>query len=151
MSIISPAPFLQFDVQVGPPCEPGPIGAGSRRFIPIVGGAVSGAIEGEIVPGGADWQTIQDDGTLEIDAHYAFRTASGAVVEVHSTGVRAGPPEVLRRLGAGEAVDPSDYYFRVAVRLRTGAVELRHLNKRLWMARGERRAGSVRLELFEVL
>jgi hypothetical protein len=151
MSITAAEPFLVLEVEVGPPAEPGRTGAGARRFIPLTGGRVSGAVEGEIIPGGADWQTIHDDGALQIEAHYAFRTAGGAVVEVQSNGVRAGSPEVLARLARGEPVDPSEYYFRTFVRFRTGAAELAHLNSRLAVARGERRKASVRLEVFEVL
>jgi uncharacterized protein DUF3237 len=151
MSIAAAEPFLIVEVEAGAPSEPGRTGAGGRRFIPLLGGRVSGEIEGEIIPGGADWQTVHDDGNLQIEAHYAFRTASGAVVEVLSSGVRAGPPEVLQRLGRGEPVDPGEYYFRTAIRFRTGAPELAHLNFRLAIARGARRPGGVRLEIFEVL
>jgi hypothetical protein len=151
MSITAAEPFLIVEVEAAPPAETGPTGAGGRRFIPLLGGRVSGAIEGEIIPGGADWQTVHADGNLQIEAHYAFRTPGGAVVEVLSSGVRAGPPEVLKRLMAGEAVDRGEYYFRTAMRFRTGAPELAHLNFRLAVARGERRKGGVRLEVFEVL
>jgi hypothetical protein len=149
--VTEPQPFLVLDVQVGAAVEIGSVGAGARRVIPITGGRVSGAVTGEIIPGGADWQTLREDGALEIAAQYAFRTQDGAVVEVRSTGVRAGPPEVLRRLAAGEAVDPREYYFRTAMRFLTGAPELAHLNDRLAVARGERRAGGVRLEVFAVV
>jgi hypothetical protein len=151
MSITAAEPFLLLEVEVGPPSQMGHIGAGTRRFIPIIGGRVSGAIRGEIIPGGADWQTIHDDGNLQLEAHYAFRTASEAVVEILSVGVRAGSPDVLKRLAAGEAVKPTEYYFRTAMRFRTGAPELAHMNHRLYVSRGERRAAVVRLEVFEVL
>jgi len=151
MGITAPEPFLILDVEVGPPCELGAIGAGARRFIPITGGRVSGGIDGQIIPGGGDWQTIHDDGNLQIEAHYAFRAAAAALVEVHSSGVRAGSPEVLRRLFAGELVNPADYYFRTAIRLVTGAPELAFINFRLYVSRGERRRNAVRLEVFEVL
>jgi hypothetical protein len=151
MSLTSSEPFLIFEVDVGTPVEPGAVGAGVRRCIPLTGGRVTGAIEAEIIPGGADWQTVHDDGNLQIEAHYAFRTARGAVVEVVSTGVRAASPEIQSRLMAGEAVDPTAYYFRTFMRLRTGDPELAHLNFRLFVSRGERRAGRVRLEVFEVL
>lgn len=151
MGVTADEPFLIVEVEAGAPSEPGRTGAGGRRFIPLLGGRVSGQIEGEIIPGGADWQTIHEDGNLQIEAHYAFRTASGAVVEVFSRGVRAGPPEVLEQLMAGEAVDPGAYYFRTAISFRTGAPELAYLNFRLAVARGARRRGWVRLEVFEVL
>lgn len=151
MSITADKPFLVIEADVGRPIDPGDIGAGARRCIPITGGRVSGSITGEIVPGGADWQTIHADGNLQIEAHYAFRTEAGAVVEVLSSGVRAGPPEVLAPLMAGEAVDPSEYYFRTTIRFRTGDPALAHLNFRLAVARGQRRAGGVRLDVFEVI
>ncbi|MFC3077443.1 DUF3237 domain-containing protein [Phenylobacterium terrae] len=151
MSIAADAPFLVIEADVSAPFEPGHIGAGARRCIPIVGGRVSGQVAGEIIPGGADWQTIHDDGNLQIEAHYAFRTADGDIVEVISSGVRSGPPDVLARLGAGEAVDPSLYYFRTSIRFRTGAPRLAHLNWKLGIAKGARRPGGVRLEVFEVL
>jgi hypothetical protein len=151
MSITSSEPFLVLDVEVGPPCELGAIGAGARRFIPITGGRVSGRFDGQIIPGGGDWQTIHDDGNLQIEAHYALRAASGALVEVHSRGVRAGSPEVLKRLLVGAVVNPADYYFRTSIRLITGAPELAFLNFRLYVSRGERRPDGVRLEVFEVL
>ena len=151
MSVTAEQPFLILDVDVGPPVDVGATGGGVRRCIPLIGGRVSGAIKGEIIPGGADWQTIHDDGALQIEAQYAFRTADGAVVEVVSSGVRSGPPEVLQRLAAGEIVDPAEYYFRTAIRFRTGAAYLARLNHRLYVARGARRPGAVRLEVFEVL
>jgi len=151
MSLTAAEPFLVIEADVGAPFDPGATGAGARRCIPITGGRVSGAIEGEIIPGGADWQTIHDDGNLQIEAHYAFRTADGAVVEVTSSGVRSGPPDVLARLMAGERVEPSAYYFRTAMRFRTGAPALAYLNFRLAVARGARRKSGVRLEVFEVL
>lgn len=94
---------------------------------------------------------IHDDGNLQIDARYAFRTAAGDVVEVHSAGVRQAAAEVMARLNAGEAVDPSEYYFRTAMRFTTGAETLKHLNFRLAVARGMRRPGGVRLEVFAVV
>ena len=151
MSITASEPFLILEVKVGTASELGHIGAGARRFIPIIGGNVSGSILGEIIPGGADWQTVHDGGNLQIEAHYAFRAATGAYIEVLSSGVRAGSPDVLKRLLADEAVDPGEYYFRTSIRFRTGAPDFAYLNFRLAVARGERKRGSVRLEVFEVL
>ena len=141
------APFIVLELTIAPPID---IGVGGRRCMPIVGGRVQGGLEGEVLPGGADWQTILPDGTLEIDARYAFRTASGVVVEVASTGVRSGSPEILAKLASGVRVDPSAYYFRTFIRLSTAAPELKTLNDRLWLARGERGPQGVRLEVFEV-
>lgn len=151
MGVTADEPFMVIEADVGLPFDPGPIGAGARRCIPITGGRVTGLVDGEIIPGGADWQTVHDDGNLQIEAHYAFRTAAGGVVEVLSSGVRAGAPEVLARLMAGEPVEAREYYFRTAIRFRTGRPELSWLNFRLAVARGQRRKGGVRLDVFEVI
>lgn len=151
MTITSPEPVLVIEVEVDAPTNIGAVGMGARRFIPITGGRISGFVEGEILAGGADWQTVRDDGNLEIEAHYAFRAADDAIVEVQSIGVRAGAPEVLDRLAAGAAVDPSEYYFRTLIRFRSGAPQLAHLNVWLGLARGRRDVRGVRLEVFQVL
>lgn len=139
-------PLMQLEVLVAPPVgiDPG------RRFIPIVGGTVSGPWPGRVVPGGGDWQTIAPDGRMDISAHYVLELSGHGTVEVLSEGLRHGPPEVLARLAAGEAVDPSLYYFRTAVRLRTAAPALARLNALLAVAVGERCADRVRLQVFEV-
>jgi hypothetical protein len=146
MSEISLRPFITVVAQVAAPLEFGP----ARRCIPIVGGAFHGALEGAVPPG-TDWQTIAADGTLDIAAHYALRTRDGALIEVRSRGVRAGPPDVLARLARGEDIDPADYYFRTSMRFHSDAPALARLNRMLALSRGARRHSSVRLEVFEVL
>ncbi len=143
-------PLLSLSVDVAAPVEVGPIPEGLRRYIPIVGGTFAGDVSGRILPG-ADWQTILSDGTIELAAHYALETDLGERIEVISTGLRAGPPDVLARLNKGEAVDPALYYFRTFIRLRTASERLRRLNMLLAYSKGERRASTVHLQVFEIL
>ena len=70
---------------------------------------------------------------------------------MNSVGLRHGPPEVLERLARGDKVDPAQYYFRTAMRFETGDAELDWLNRILALARGERQARAVRLDVYEVL
>jgi hypothetical protein len=142
-------PLLVIEAEVTAPVAVGDPGGGVRRFVPITGGRVSGAVQGRVLPG-ADWQTVLADGTIELEAHYALETETGARLEVISRGVRSGPPEVMQRLGRGEAVDPALYYFRTAMRFRTGAPELARLNTVLAVAVAERRASVVVLTVYEV-
>jgi hypothetical protein len=143
------SPVMTLKVRVSPPLTVDPAPSHGRRFIPIIGGEVSGDYEGEVLPGGGDWQTLWDDGRMELEAHYIL-SLGGDLVEVVSQGVRHGPPEVLAALGRGEEVDPGLYYFRTAVRLRTAAPKLSHLNARLFVSTGARMKDHVRLEIFEV-
>jgi hypothetical protein len=137
--------LMQIELSVGPPIEVSP----GRRCIPITGGAVTGIYMGTVLPGGADWQQIGSDGTIDIDARYVLELADGRV-EVESRGLRAGPAEVLARLAKGEAVDPALYYFRTAMRFSTAAPALERLNRVLAISRGERLAGAIRLTVYEV-
>ena len=112
----APVPGLEpaFDVAatLGPLEDHGTTRVGHRRVVPIAGGRVTGLIDAEILPGGADWQVIRPDGTIEIDTRYSARTPDGEYVHFRTSGVRSGPPEVLDALLRGEPVNPSAYYFR---------------------------------------
>jgi hypothetical protein len=142
-------PLIQIDLVAGPPIALGEVAGLSRRCIPILGGVVSGRLQGEVLPGGADWQQIGPDGSIEIDARYVLRLTEG-MVEVESRGLRTGPPEVLARLAQGEVVDPSLYYFRTAMRFRSAVPELAWLGRILAVTSGERLADGVRLLVHEV-
>lgn len=142
-------PLMQIDLVVGQPIEIGEVAGQNRRCIPILGGAVGGRLSGEVLAGGADWQQIGSDGTIEIDARYVLRLAAG-LVEVESYGLRSGPPDVLARLAQGEAVDPALYYFRTAMRFRSAVPDLAWLGRILAVATGERLPGAVRLTVHEV-
>jgi hypothetical protein len=125
---------------------------GVRRVINILGGRVEGPkLCGRILPGGADWQLVRADAVADIHARYTIEADGGAHVLVDSVGLRHGPPEVIEALGRGEAVDPSRYYFRTAMRFETADPQLAWLNRIIALARGARQHLSVRLDVFEVL
>ncbi len=143
-------PLMTIEVKVDPPQEVGAVGGVRRRCIPIVGGTVSGKHNGVVLGGGADWQTIAPDGSLDLAARYTLKFSEGSV-EVVSTGLRTAKPEVLARLDRGKPVPANEYYFRTAMRFHTGSLPLAYLNSILAVAKGERLAGLVRLTVFEVL
>lgn len=58
---------------------------GERRIIPITGGTFKGPnIEGEVIPGGADWQLTRPDGDVELYARYTLKTNDGALIQVQN-------------------------------------------------------------------
>ena len=142
--------MMVFTVKVGAPVHIGAVDGVVRRYIPLLGGTVEGRHTGVVVPGGMDWQTIAPNGMLEIRARYALQLSQGTV-EVQSDGVRNGPPEVLKRVAAGEIVPGHEYYFRTAMRFFTESAELAHLNGLLAIAYGERFPDHVRLAVHRVL
>ena len=150
-----PSPALRhvadFDIDLSPIEEMGDGRGGMRRIIPIVVGRVSGpAFTGEILNIGADWQTIFSSGLAELDTRYAFRTDDDAVIEIINFGYRRGPEDVMKRIAAGETVDPSDYYMRTHARLETGHPDYQWVNETLFLGVGGRLKSSVRLALYAI-
>ena len=154
MTLVAPVPGLEpaftVDARLGPLEDHGTTRAGHRRVVPIAGGRVVGLFDAEILPGGADWQVVRPDGTVEIDTRYSARTPADEYVHFRTSGVRSGPPPVLAALLRGEDVDPASYYFRVAVYLETSAPRLDFLERSIFVASAVRGADSVAYTAYRV-
>jgi hypothetical protein len=145
-------PLLKAQITLAPPLEVGDTPAGRRRIIEITGGTFQGErLRGKVLPGGADWQVIRADGVAYLDTRYTLQTHDGALIYVRNVGYRHGPAEVIRRLAAGEPVDPSLYYMRTTPWYETGDERYSWLNRMICVATGARRASAVELDVFEVL
>ena len=144
-------PLFRAEITLAPPQELGETPHGRRRIIPITGGRISGErVSGRVLAGGADWQIVRADGVAELDARYTIETADGALIYVTNRGVRHGPAEVLRKLAAGEPVDPALYYMRTTPWFETSDGRYAWLNRVVCVATGARRAAAVELEVYEI-
>lgn len=138
--------------EVADPTVIGEVPAGTRRIIDILGGTVEGPrLKGRVVPGGADWQIIRADGFTEVDARYTLETDTGKLIYVTNIGIRHAPPDVIRRLNAGEEVDQAQIYFRAVPKFETGAPELEWLMRSIFVATGERYPNGVVIRFWRVL
>jgi hypothetical protein len=143
--------LFKADIELAPAQELGAGPLGRRRIIAITGGRFFGErLSGRVLPGGADWQVIRADGVAELDARYTLETADGALVYVRNRGFRHGPAEVLKRLAAGENIDPARYYMRTTPLFETGDERYAWLNRIVCVASGARRPAAVELEVYEV-
>ena len=139
------------EVDVGPIRDLGAMPHGRRRLVVILGGVVSGPrLAGDILPGGADWQYVRDDGSVELVARYAIKTTAGPEIAVSNRGIRRAAPEVLARLAAGEPVDPALIYFRTIPTFEAPDGALSWLNRSLFLANAVRLPDKVKLRVFEV-
>jgi hypothetical protein len=144
-------PLLRAEITLAPAQELGDSPLGRRRIIPITGGTFRGErLSGRVLPGGADWQVIRADGVADLDARYTLETDDKALIYVHNQGYRHGPAEVIKRLAAGESVDPALYYMRSTPRFETGAERYQWLNRIICVATGARRPAAVELDFYEV-
>ena len=129
----------------------GPTLFGERRVVPILAGEIEGPeLRGRILPGGADWQVVCADGTAVLEARYTVLTDDGALVYVRNLGIRYGRPEVLERIQRGDAVDPTEYYFRSTPRFEAGDERYAWLNRIVAVGSGARLANEVRLDIYAV-
>ena len=140
-----PVPRLEWisraTVAVAPAEILGRTPAGERRVVAIQEGRFEGRITGNVLPGGADFQIVTDDGTSYLDARYVVRTDDNALIIVHNRGIRHGV------IGA----DPSQYYFRSSPQFETGDERYFWLNKIVAVCSGARTPETVLLDFYEVL
>jgi hypothetical protein len=143
--------LADFSVEVGAPITVGQTAGGLRRVIPILGGRIVGPrLNGEILPTGADYQLIREDGFSTLDAHYVARLDNGALLYIANTGVRFGPPAVMAKITRGEPVSPAEVYFCTTPRFETASADHQWLLRPLFLATGARHPDCVELSIFEV-
>lgn len=130
---------------------PGKTPNGNRRIIRVTGGSLRGdKLTAEVVPGGDDWITVQEDGTIIQDVRILLRTNDGELIMMEYRGIRTGDLEVLERLDNNEEVDPDEYYFRTAPIFETASSKYNWLNRRLFVSRGVRLPGKVNYSIYTV-
>jgi Protein of unknown function (DUF3237) len=138
-------------ITLAPPIEQGTIDGKRKRFIAITGGTVKGPkLNGVVLPGGGDWQSIHPDGLTEIFARYSLKADDGTVIAITNPGVRVASADVIARLSAGEDVDPALYYFRTNPVFEVQAGPHAWLRRSVFVARGIRKPDHVIVEVFEV-
>ena len=149
------APKLTFAFEVratvAAPLEVGNVAQGRRRIVAITGGTFEGPnLRGKVMPGGADWQIIRADGFTELDTRYTLETDKGQIVYVQNPGMRHAPPDVMKRLLAGESVDPNTVYFRTVPKFETASPDLQWLTRAVFVGMGERYPNDVRIRFWRV-
>jgi Protein of unknown function (DUF3237) len=138
-------------VKVGAPMEIGNVPGGRRRIIPIEGGTFEGPkLRGTVLSGGADWQIVRPDGLSELDTRYVLKTDAGELIYIQNAGIRHAPPEITKKLLAGEDVDPSLVYFRTVPTFETAAPNLQWLTRSIFIGTGERHPNNVVIRVWAV-
>lgn len=138
-------------ITLAPPVEQGTVDGKRKRFIPITGGTIKGPkLNGVVLPGGGDWQSIHPDGLTEIFARYSMKADDGTVIAITNPGVRVASADVISRLSAGEDVDPTLYYFRTTPVFEVTSGPHAWLRRSVFVARGIRKPDHVIVEVFEI-
>ena len=86
MVLLEAEEIMQIKVKCEAPLSVGDGGSGHLNVIPIIGGIVTGKYKGRIIPGGADWSTIKDNGAHAF-AKYLLQMENGEYVAVENEGI----------------------------------------------------------------
>jgi hypothetical protein len=125
---------------------------GNRRIFYVKGGSFEGPrLKGYVLPGGADWLLVRPDGAREVDVRITLRTDDGHLIYVTYRGIIHSSPDVTQRMARGEAVDPSEYYFRTAPFFETGSEKYGWLNRLVAVGVGERTPTGVAYMVYAIL
>ena len=100
---------------------------------------------------GSDWLLLRRDGVLQLDVRLMLETDDKALIYMTYRGLRHGPADVIAKLGRGEAVDPSLYYFRATPYFETAAEKYAWMNGICCIATGSRAASGPTYHVFQVL
>lgn len=143
--------FATIIARVERPLELGGMRDGRRRIIPISGGELVGPLgNGEILPGGADFQVIRSGTATELLAKYAIRMEDGEHITIDNFGLRTASPEDTEALAQGRPVPADRVYFRCVPRL-SGSGAWSWIDDRIFVGTGRRHPDRVEVEVFELL
>lgn len=158
-----PAPRLTFiadlTVTVAPPIEAGMVrglnSRGRRRIIPITGGSMNGpALQGRVLPGGADFQLVVSETCADLDARYLIALDGphhdGQHIFVQNRALRRGSAEDIARLVRGEPVDPQAVYFRCVPTFEVSDEKLRWLTESVFVGTGARHPDRVEMRFYRL-
>jgi hypothetical protein len=138
--------------EVADPVVIGELPNGTRRVVHILGGTFEGPeLRGKVLPGGADWQIIREDGFTNADARYTLETTDGELIYVSNVGIRHADEETMQLLNSGQPVDPDRVYFRTVPTFETGSERLDWLMRSLFISSGERHPNGVVIRYWRVL
>jgi hypothetical protein len=142
---------MRIHVDIADALELGESHGAAKRIIRITGGSFEGpSLRGEVLEGGADWQTTRPDRVAVLYARYTLRTDSGELITVENRGFRHGKPDLPVRIAAGERVPACEYYFMTAPLFETAAPALQWLTRTIFVAQAEREKNRVTLTLWRV-
>lgn len=123
-----------------------------------IGGRFEGPhLRGTILPGGGDWETIQNTPcqslqTAHLDTRYNLLTHDNHCIYLRTTGVRTGPRDVLEALGEEDKHTAHDYKMRLNLTFECDdAGKYGWLNRVVGIASSGRNGGRVIYDAFEVL
>lgn len=143
---------LKADVDWAGAVDVGATPHGMRRIFYVTGGTLEGPrIKGIVLPGGGDWCIVRPDGAIVLDVRVAFRTDDGHTIYAYYRGLSTIQDDTVGRILMGEAVDPSEYYFRTTPVFETASEKYGWLNRLLAVGVGQFLPTGVAYKVYAIL
>lgn len=144
-------PLMTYRATLKPPAQIGRGPRGNRAIYDVTGGEFEGErLKGKILPSGADWILIDDDGVGQLDVRATFETDDGALIYVQYYGVIVMNEAVTGALEQGREGQYGDTYFMTQPRFETGDARYAWLNGVVAVAEGRALPSAVEYRVFEV-
>lgn len=129
----------------------GKIKNGTRLIAPIASGHFSGAkLNGKVLPGGADWVLLREDGVMEIDVRLVLKTIEGAFIYLTYQGKFIASQSIMTRLHAGEEISKDDYSLAVTAKFESGHPDFLWINDAIVVATGIQSGFNPTYEFFMI-
>jgi hypothetical protein len=128
---------MTYHAMLRPPMPIGDGPFGTRLFFEAIEGTVEGPrIRGALKGGGGDWLLAGSDGFGRLDVRAQIETHDGAFIYLQYLGVLEMNERVQAAMGAAEATEFSDQYFRTSPRFETGDERYAWLTQAVFVGEG---------------
>ena len=150
--VSAPLFTLNLDVALDRTQSIGQVGDFKRIIVPINGGTFEGPkLKGAVLPDGADWLSVQSDGSWNVDVRVTLQTDDNALIYMRYSGVLVPKPEMLERFNKREILPYDAYYARTTPRFETSASKYTWLNSVIAVTNGVRLEKGPKYNVFEIL
>ncbi|MFK7914469.1 MAG: DUF3237 domain-containing protein [Pseudomonadales bacterium] len=116
------------------PIGPGPIG--TRSYLDVISGKVSGKRLNGTILGGGEWALIGPDGFLRVDVRLQVTTDDDAHLYIQYTGLLGLSEAAQGALAEGKGTEYGDQYFYTNPRIETGDERYSWLNTTFFIGEG---------------
>lgn len=128
---------MTYHAMLRPPMPLGDGPFGTRMFLDVIEGNVEGPrIRGKFAGSGGDWLLIGPDGFGRLDVRAQIETDDGAFIYLQYYGLLEMNDKFKMAMGAAQATDFNDQYFRTAPRFETGDTRYAWLNQSFFVGEG---------------
>lgn len=145
--------LMTYHADLKDPVEIGKSAVGTRAIYDVTGGHFEGPkLKGKILPSGADWILIGDDGYGRLDVRATFETDDGAFIYLQYFGLLdLGILAAVNNNDSGKAPDFGDFYFMTQPRFETGDSRYQWLNHLTVVGQGKTLPNAVAYRLYSVV